>query len=109
MLAVGVLLIFLLILYVLGYGSGELGFNITFIYLVFIAASVVLLARNFGRTVPAEAEARIVSELRCPSCGFTLQKTFTNGDYISKKDQACPKDGTQTMIQKIFVENSKPA
>lgn len=105
---VGVFLVLLLVLYVLGYGSGELGFNITFIYLVFIVASVVLLARNFGRASPTEAEAKIISEMRCPSCGFTLQRTFSNGDFISKKDQPCPKDGTPTMIQKIFVENSKP-
>jgi hypothetical protein len=58
---------------------------------------------SFSRVVPVKDDVEITTESRCPSCGFLLQRGFVNGDFISKQDKPCPKDGAVTTIQKIFV------
>jgi|GEM_PF-1062893 hypothetical protein len=91
-----------------GYGFG--GYNLSGNTLVFLVGLVVALAvvGSLVRVVPSKDNQEITTETRCPVCGFLYQRSFVNGDFISKQDKACPKDGTPTLVNKIYVVDNPP-
>jgi hypothetical protein len=74
--------------------------------LVLIIIACVAAGLSFTKVIPSKEDVDITTESRCPSCGFLLQRAFENGDFISKPDKPCPKDGATTIIQKIYTTQS---
>lgn len=76
--------------------------------LVFLLTLVLMaLAMSFVRVMPQEEDVEVVTEARCPTCGFVVTRPFAKGDYVSKQDKPCPKDGTTTLIEKIYVNDQQ--
>lgn len=110
MIVIAVLFMSVLFLYS-GYGTGvgrpaySLSASLPFLVLVSVSLG---LALSLVRVAPSRDDTDIIVETRCPSCGFVSQRKFVNGDYITKQDQPCPKDGTPTVVHKIYVEEQQP-
>lgn len=101
------LLLVIVVMFVLfGFGlyGPYYGFGFNTQTLMFLAALVLLaFAASFGRVEPQEDRFDVVTETRCPACGFVATRPFASGDFVSKQDKPCPKDGTATIIDKIYL------
>jgi hypothetical protein len=100
-------LIVLFVLFVFGgfYGGyGGLGLN-TDSFILLVALMIFAFAMSFVKVTTQDENVEIVSEARCPTCGFIYTRPFTNGDFITKQDKPCPKDGSITLIEKIYVND----
>ncbi len=100
-------MIVLFVLFVFGgfYGGyGGLGLN-TDSFILLVALIIFAFAVSFVKVTNQNDNVDIVSEARCPTCGFIYTRPFINGDYITKQDKPCPKDGSITLIEKIYVND----
>ncbi|MEM0121456.1 MAG: hypothetical protein QW514_07930 [Thermoprotei archaeon] len=100
-------MIVLFVLFVFGgfYGGYPgVGLN-TDSLLLLVSLIIFAFAVSFVRVAPQDENVDIVSESRCPACGFVYTRPFVNGDFITKQDKPCPKDGTTTLIEKIYVND----
>jgi hypothetical protein len=103
-------LIFFSLFFVGGFGGfGGSTFRVTpgIAELMILVVTVLALVGSFVRVEPSKDDVDIITESRCPSCGFVYQRRFVNGDYITKQDQPCPKDQTPTVIHKIYVQSQQ--
>lgn len=102
-------IVFLLLIFLGGFGGlgggPKIGSGVLELLIVVIALAA--LAASFSRAPQSKDDVDIVTETRCPSCGFVIQRKFTEGDFISRQDQPCPKDHTPTVISKIFVHDTQ--
>jgi len=59
-----------------------------------------------GTRSKKEPEKRIVTLLRCPSCGYTKTREFREGDFVGKvTEEKCPKCGENMVIDAIYEES----
>ncbi|NOZ88913.1 MAG: hypothetical protein GXO15_03220 [Crenarchaeota archaeon] len=67
-------------------------------------AAIVKAMRGAG-----EAGERVVEELRCPSCGYSMRRRFVEGDYVGHVvDFRCPRCGVSMVVSRIYVESAEP-
>lgn len=105
--ALVLMIIVLFVLFAFGgfYGPySGLAFN-TDTLLLLLALVLLAFAASFTKVVPSEDRFDVITEARCPTCGFIVTRPFVVGDYVSKEDKPCPKDGTTTLIHKIYVND----
>jgi hypothetical protein len=91
-----------------GFYGGYSGFTLNTDSLILLAGLILLaFAVSFVKVTNVDDNVDLTTEARCPSCGFIYTRPFANGDYISKQDKPCPKDGTTTTIEKIYVSDQQ--
>jgi predicted Zn-ribbon and HTH transcriptional regulator len=55
--------------------------------------------RRRGREV-----ARIVTVLRCSSCGYSSTRDHQVGDFVGKRESICPRCGGPLVVSAIYEE-----
>jgi rRNA maturation endonuclease Nob1 len=75
---------------------------VTIALALFVLAYIVAL--SLGGRRKEQKVKKTYTLLKCVECDYTMEREFKEGDYVGKKEGACPKCGGEMIITAIYVK-----